>query len=84
LNYQHQLTDYQVVNYRTNPWRLITFKNNFQFFSDEKATNSKNMGKINKLLPFMQEHLGKTTKGCVVIQTRKLNRAYAREIIQII
>jgi hypothetical protein len=26
----------------------------------KKATKSKNMGKVNKLLPIMQEHLGKS------------------------
>ena len=28
----------------------------------KKATKSKNMGKVNKLLPIMQEHLGKSIK----------------------
>ena len=33
-------------------------KKNFRFF--RKATNSKNRGKISKLFPIMQEHLGKS------------------------
>ena len=31
----------------------------------KKATDSKNMGKVNKLLPIMQEHLGKTIKAAM-------------------
>jgi hypothetical protein len=31
----------------------------------KKATKSKNMGKVNKLLPIMQEHLGKSIKAAM-------------------
>lgn len=31
----------------------------------KKATNPKNMGKVNKLLPIMQEHLGKSIKAAM-------------------
>lgn len=54
-----------MVNQHISPRGLVTLKRTTSDSSDEKATNSKNMGKVNKLLPIMQEHLGKTIKAAM-------------------